>query len=365
MTGKGSRMTGKGNKMTCKDSDMLFREAVEDEKEKWNEFIRREEGGSFLQSWEWTDFMATQKKKIWRLVVEEKNEWLSLFFIFKSKLKLGVGILYGPRGPVISEKLKVNSEFNSGQKSKIFQEFVESIDAIAEREEAMWFQVDPMFSGEEWRWIFNDLGFVKSEHDIQPRHTLILDIRKSEEELLGQMHQKTRYNISVARKHQVEIAADNSLFKEFYELLKNTEARQKIKLFDANYFKNILQVPFVKLYAAKRNGRIIAANIMVFWNDTATYLFGASDYNERQAMAPHLLQWQAIKDAKDAGMWFYDFWGAAPRNARGREENWAGFTRFKMGFSPNAEITEYAGTYEKIYQPVKAGLYRFLQKFYR
>lgn len=338
---------------------MQVREALDNEKEKWNEFVRRKDGGSFLQSWEWSDFMATQKEKIWRLVIEEENEWQAVFFMFKAKLKLGPSILYGPRGPIVKEKLKVKN-----YKLKAFQWLVKSIDLIAEQEEAMWFQADPLSGDEEWCKIFDELGFVKSSRDIQPRHTLVLDIRKSEDELLAQMHQKTRYNISVARKHRVEVSVDNSRFKEFYELLKDTEARQKIELFGPDYFKKILQVPFVKLYLAKLNGKVIAANIMVFWNETATYLFGASDYGARQAMAPYLLQWQAIKDAKDAGMWFYDFWGAAPKSAPGREKNWAGFTRFKMGFSPNAEIIEYVGTYEKLYQPVKAGLYRFLRKFY-
>lgn len=352
---------------------MRGREALANEKEKWNEFVRREDGGSFLQSWEWGDFMATQKERIWRFVVEEGNEWLAVFFMFKAKLKLGAGILYGPRGPVICGKIQNFSPKSQGDfkfqasnfKLEIFKIILEKIDAIAKRENAMWLQVDPMFGNDEWCQLFDELGFVKSAKDIQPRHTLILDIRKSEEELLAQMHQKTRYNISLARKHRVEIIIDNFLFKEFYELLKNTEARQKIKLFGQDYFKNILQVPFVKLYSAKLNGRVVAANIVAFWNDTATYLFGASDYNERSAMAPYLLQWQAIKDAKDAGIWFYDFWGAAPKNAEGREENWTGFTRFKMGFSPNAEITEYVGTYEKLYQPVKAGLHRFLRRVYR
>lgn len=79
-------------------------------------------------------------------------------------------------------------------------------------------------------------------------------------------------------------------------------------------------------------------------------------------MAPYLLQWEAMQDAKQQEMHFYDFWGAAPENAQGRESNWAGFTRFKMGFSPDAKLTSYIGTYEKAYAPVMLGIYRFLQK---
>jgi len=194
---------------------------------------------------------------------------------------------------------------------------------------------------------------------------LLLHLGAGEEEILSQMHQKTRYNINLAQKKGVEIAIDNCAVKDFLQLLKKTEKRQQISMFSEKYFTNILQIPFVKLYTAKYQGHIIAANIMVFFGGVATYLFGASDYEYRAMMAPYLLQWQAIKDAKAQNCRQYDFWGAAPGNATGRETNWAGFTRFKMGFSPGAQLTEYLGTYEKAYSPIALGIYRFLQKFNR
>jgi len=312
-----------------------------------------------VQSWEWSDFYATQKDKVWRLIVEDSEKWLATIFLFRSKLKLGQSILYAPRGPVISDKFE-------NEKARIMELIMRTVDELAARNGALHFQVDPYSSDKSWCALFDRLGFVKSEGDSQPRHTLILDIREEEEKLLAQMHQKTRYNINLAAKKGVEIIVDNAAYKEFHELLKKTVDRQGITLYAENYFKNILSVPFVKLYLAKYQGQVVAANIMVFWNHIATYLFGASDYEYRQVMAPHLLQWRAMKDAKDAGMWFYDFWGATSRQGgAGREENWFGFTKFKMGFSPEAEIIEYLGTYEKIYSPVKLGLYRFLQQRFK
>lgn len=341
---------------------MIIREVKVEEKNKWNEFVSRNEGGSFIQSWEWADFMATQKEKVWRFVVENKNDWQAVIFLFKSKLKFGQSLLYAPRGPVTIRESVISNRGNYGA---IFKVIIEKIDELAKSEKAMSFMIDPYSEDNSWCRIFDENGFLKSKRDIQPRHTLILDIRKTEEELLKQMHQKTRYNIQLAKKKGVEVFVDNDKFKEFYELLKKTEKRQGVEFFGQEYFKNILRLPFVKLYLAVFEGKIIAANIMITWNHMATYLFGASDHDYRNVMAPHLLQWQAIKDAKDQDSWFYDFWGAAPKNAEGREEKWFGFTKFKMGFSQDAEITEYVGTYEKNYSPVKLGLYRYLQKIYK
>ncbi|MBU1132229.1 peptidoglycan bridge formation glycyltransferase FemA/FemB family protein [Patescibacteria group bacterium] len=335
---------------------MNIRSAEINEKEKWNRFVLTNETGSLFQSWEWTDFISAQREKAWRLIVEENNEWLAVIFLYKGFLKFKQPFLYAPRGPVSADSI------DNDLKEKIFSKLMNYIDNVAREENALYFQLDPLTGNVRWLEIFDRFGFVKSARDAQPRHTLILDIRKSEEELLNQMHQKTRYNIRLAQKKGVEIMVDNNRFKEFHELLKKTESRKNITLYEQDYFEKLLKYPFAKLYLAKFEGKIIAANIMVEFGNVTTYLFGATDYEFRSLMAPHLLQWQAMKDAKERGIYFYDFGGAAPKEAKGHEENWFGFTKFKMGFSPAAEITEYVGSFEKVYAPVKLGIYRMLKK---
>ncbi|MBI5254433.1 peptidoglycan bridge formation glycyltransferase FemA/FemB family protein [Candidatus Falkowbacteria bacterium] len=355
---------------------MIIRHATIEDRERWDDFVKENDTGGFTQSWEWGDFLNTQNEKIWRLIVEDdppssrrlaglrRGTCLAVMFLFKSVAKMGQSILYAPRGPVVNDQIPMTND-QSMTNDQCWRLIVEEVDKIAKEEGAMAFQVDPFSEDKSWCGIFDELGFVKCERDILPRHTLMLDLRGDEENLLKQMHEKTRYNIGVAKKHGVEIVADNLMFKEFHELLKKTEARQKVKFYGQNYFKELLKVPFAKLYVAKLDGKIIAANIIICWDNTATYLFGASDHDFRNVMAPYLLQWQAIKDAKRDWFWFYDFWGVAPESSTGKLENWAGFTKFKMGFSPNAEIVEYVGTYEKIYQPIQLGIYRFLQKMFK
>lgn len=332
---------------------------IENQKQEWNDFVAESAMGSFLQTWDWAEFRAEQNNKIYRLAVIEDEAWLGVMFFYKIDMKLGQSILYAPRGPVLKNNLSPEKQFD------VLDSLIEEINKIAWQEKVMSFEFDPYIENEKWCQMLADLDFQKSQEDTQPRHTLILDIRQDEEETLKQMHQKTRYNIRLAEKKEVKIEVDNTKFKEFWDLQKKTEDRQGISTFSAQYYENILQLPFVKLYLAKYEDKIIAANIMIFWGQTVIYLFGASDYEYRNIMAPYLLQWQAVKDAKAQGKWFYDFWGAAPKEAKGRETNWTGFTRFKMGFSPNAEITEYIGTYEKLYLPVRLGLYRYLQKIYK
>jgi len=332
----------------------------EQQKDQYNQFVADNETGSFLQSWEWGEFRSTLNNKVFRLAVTADNgEWLAASFLYKQSMKLGQSVLICPKGPLLK------TDLNKDEKMKILECLFDEINSILKREKILGVQVEPNTNDKEWLEYFEEFKFEKTENDLQPRHTLILDIRQDKEDILKQMHQKTRYNIRLAKKKEVTVEVDNSKFKEFWDLLKKTEERQKISMFSEHYFKNILKLPFVKLYIARYEGKVIAANIMVFWNHMATYLFGSSDYEYRKIMAPHLLQWQAIKDSKENDGWFYDFWGAAPRDASGREGNWGGFTRFKMGFSPEAELTEYLGTYEKLNYPVRTGVYRFLQKRFK
>jgi lipid II:glycine glycyltransferase (peptidoglycan interpeptide bridge formation enzyme) len=58
---------------------------------------------------------------------------------------------------------------------------------------------------------------------------------------------------------------------------------------------------------------VIAAAIFVFWHDRAIYYYGASSSEgaDRKLMAPYLIQWQAICDAKEQDIPIFDFLGIA------------------------------------------------------
>ena len=335
---------------------MFCREVKEHEKNRWDEFVANQESGGFTQSWEWSEFLISLNKKVWRIAVVDADIWVATALLTKSEMKLGQAVLACPRGPVISSDC--NFEL-------VAELILREIDKIAAKENCLSSLVDPASNDSRWCQVYNSLEYVKSPTDTQPRHTLILDIRQGAEEILSKMHQKTRYNLRLAEKKGVTVAIENNAIKDFANLMALTESRQNIAMQSTSYFKKLLAMPFAELLIARYEGKPVAGNIVIYWNHQATYLFGASDHALRQIMAPYLLQWFAIKEAQARGMWFYDFWGAAPENASGRETAWSGFTKFKRGFSPDLELTEYLGNYEKVYQPVKLGLYRFLRQIYR
>ncbi len=206
--------------------------------------------------------------------------------------------------------------------------------------------------------------------DVQPREILVLDISKSEEEILAGMKQKTRYNIKLAEKRGVKVynSREEKYIEKFCRLVGITSERDKIKSHPENYYRKMFEtIPddILKLYVAEYEGKIICANVVSFFGKTATYMHGASDNIHREVMAPYLLQWQAILDAKKAGCEKYDFGGIKSHNIEHgawNKSNWEGITKFKTGFAPNTDSIEFPGCWDIVLNSNKYNLYRMLQK---
>ncbi len=194
--------------------------------------------------------------------------------------------------------------------------------------------------------------------DVQPAQTLILDLSKSQAELLAAMHPKTRYNIRLAEKKGVKIFADNSRIEEFLRLLKITTERDAFRGHSDNYYRAMAAYDpnFIKLFLAEYEGRIIAGGLFCFYGNGVTYLHGASDNADRSVMAPFLLQWTLINEAQNSAHKYYDFYGIS-------ETKWPGVTRFKTGFG--GEVVDYPGTFDYILNNFWYRVYNIIRRLRR
>ncbi|MFH0929911.1 MAG: peptidoglycan bridge formation glycyltransferase FemA/FemB family protein [Candidatus Moraniibacteriota bacterium] len=321
--------------------------------------------GGFLQSEYWRKFQESVGRKACTFFADEDDEMIAYANVITHTLPIAGDYFYVPRGPtqVKSEKLKVKSH---NSKLKVF--FDDLID-LAGKNNIGWIRIEPN-SEEELKLIqenlLKGLKIKKSAVDMQPREILVLDISKSEEEILSQMKQKTRYNIRLAEKKGVRIftTREEKYIEDFLRLVEITAERDKITSHPESYYRKMLEtIPgdVLKLYVAEYEGKIIVANLVLFFGKTTTYMHGASDSEYRNVMAPYLLQWQQILDAKKAGCEKYDFGGIKTASSN----SWAGITKFKQGFAPDAKPIQFPGCYDIILKPGKYNLYRALQKIKR
>jgi peptidoglycan pentaglycine glycine transferase (the first glycine) len=305
----------------------------------------------FLQSAQWSEFQQAVGRKTFHL----KAEGFSAFLI-EHTLPIVGSYLYCPRGPILDME-------NKGQG---ISEKISGMLELAKKENAGWIRIDAdnMQNLELFKERIS-AKIVKAPHDMQPKEVFVINISKDAEILLNEMKPKTRYNINLAKKKGVDIKIqnlENKYVEDFLRLTKEMAARQGITAHPGEYYRKMIEsLPeeMLKIYVAEFEGKVLAANLVLFYGTTATYLHGASSNDNRNVMAPFLLQWQAILDAKEKGCMKYDFGGVKTNSNDG---SWAGITQFKLGFSPNTVPVEFPGSYDIVINPRKYAVYRGLQR---
>lgn len=312
---------------------------------------------SFLQSKHWEEF---------RNSLGQKTFWIDDNLLVKIPLILGQSYLYSPRC-TFSDKTSLNY-------------FLKEAKKIAEKEGIFFLRFEPQFIKEN---IVLDKNKFKKVESRQPSQTLCIDLTKELDEILANTKQKTRYNIKLAKKKGVEIYTSTKLedLNRFYTLAEETATRDNIRFHDRTYYGNMIEIlgkeGKVKFYFAKYKKKDIACAISVRYGNTFYYLHGASSNEYRNVMAPYLLQWIMIEDAKKLGHKWYDFWGCAPLvledmgngikkfKIKDEEHSWAGITKFKLGFAPTTvtgKYIEYPGCYEVSYGKKRYLLYSMFKK---
>lgn len=202
----------------------------------------------------------------------------------------------------------------------------------------------------------NDQRLVKSTHPLFPNWTQVLDLTKSEEQLLAQMHHKTRYNIRLAIKKGVSVREESNDggFKTFIKLYFETTKRQKYFGHDLRYHQIIwenLKNDISHILIAYYGPDPLAAYQLFFFKDTVYYVYGGTAEIHRNFMASNLLMWEAILLGKKLGAKKLDMWGSLPPNYK-QGHSWAGFTRFKEGYG--TEFKEFVGSFDLV---INGGLY--------
>lgn len=216
---------------------------------------------------------------------------------------------------------------------------------------------------------------LRSTAAVQPRQTILVNLKNSDEEIIQSMKPKHRYNLKVAQRSGLEAEVyHQNLTRQFprlWRLLQETAARQSFRLHPLGYYQKMLEVlqeeQMVRLIFIKKQSKDLAGLILITYNGTATYLHGASIPSHKELMAPYLLHWQAIQTAKELGCRTYDLWGSNADFNQDKQE-WqsksghpsAGTTRFKLGFG--GEVVNYPGAYDLIFQPFCYNVYQGIRK---
>lgn len=191
----------------------------------------------------------------------------------------------------------------------------------------------------------------KSAKSTFTQYNIILDISKTEDELLAQMHKKHRYNIKYAQKNGVKVRETKSDedFEVFLKLQRETAERQRFLIHPDDYYRGIWQTlgskGMVRLLIAEHDSDALAAWMFFVYEGVLYYPYGGSSDKKRNLFASNLIAWEGIKLGKSLGCDVFDMWGACEDPNDESDPDW-GFTNFKIRFG--GEHIKYMDSYELV-----------------
>jgi peptidoglycan pentaglycine glycine transferase (the first glycine) len=356
----------------------------------WNQIIRNFAGSHLLQTWEWgqakAQFGWQPLYAVWRqdgqYSVLGENDLAGLTtqdiraaaMILQRNIPIGgfaqrTSILYVPKGPLLDWADR-----------QMAQSVLTDLKSIAKQRGAIFIKIDPDVSlglglpGSEQETldplgsaVMEDLqanGWIFSAEQVQFRNTCLIDLTRTEEELLAGMKQKTRYNIRLAERKGVRVRrGDEKDLPMLYQMYTETAVRDEFIIREENYYQTVLQIfrknpittsllqPSVQPLIAEVDGEPIAAVVIFLFAGQAWYMYGMSSAAQRDKMPNHLLQWEAMRMAKELGCHTYDLWGAPDRFDES-DPMW-GVYRFKEGLG--GIVARHIGAWDL---PVRPSYYR-------
>ncbi|MDQ3045170.1 MAG: aminoacyltransferase [Chloroflexota bacterium] len=322
----------------------------------WDERLRLA-GGHLLQSWRWGEFKRLYGWRVERIGVYGESAGAQAQVLYKHRGPLSIG--YVPRGPAIM-----------GDKPLLWPKLVGAVDASAARHRALTTIIEP---NDDIRRIVENqtLRLAGGPSHIQPARTVKIPLL-DDQALLDQMHQKTRYSVRLAQRRGVDVregTVSEDSVAAFFSLLEDTAQRNDFAIHSKSYYTDFLRVfeDQALLLLAYVGEELAAGLITARFGEEAIYMYGGSSTEHRAHGAAFLLQFEAMRWARDRGCKRYDLWGIpqdvpprseadGPRVAATRGDDWRGLYKFKVGFG--GEIINYNPPVQRLHRPLLARLAR-------
>ena len=356
------------------------------ENNNWNSIISELPNPHFLQTYEWGQVKAKYGWEpiylVWDNEGKMKEEGsvsnLSSFDFQPSAATLilkrqiihngfaaRLSILYSPKGPLLDWT-------NETLRTRVLND----LQSFAKKQGAIFLKCDPDVvlgtrvpdsegdapenSGQVVMSELKRRGWEYSSDQIQFRNTILIDLNLSEEEMLGRMKQKTRYNVRLATKKGVSLrVGKQDDLPMLYKMYAETSVRDGFVIRDEGYYKTVWTLfmnssePTCEPLIAEVDGEPVAAIFVFYFAGRAYYVYGMSRSVHREKMPTYLLQWEAMKRAKAKGCTVYDLWGA-PEVFDESDSMW-GVYRFKEGLG--GEVVRTLGAYDFAPSPLWYKMY--------
>lgn len=295
-------------------------------REQWDQFVTSHPEANFLQSWDFYEFYKSRGNQVVRrIAVDEREQIVASYAGVVEDAKRGRYLAIAG-GPILDweDRTLVDAIFQDMRSEGV-------------RHKCVFVRVRPQLElSYQGMNLMHELGLQRAPMYLSVEFAGVLDLEKSEEEILQGMRQRLRRALRKAEKNAitVEKSTDPKDIHEFYEIELQTAGRHHFFAFSEDFLTKQFAA-FAKhneavLYTAKYQGEILAQNFMIFYGNEASYHYGvSSELGTKYSGAP-LLHMEAMRDARKRGIKRYNFWGIVDETDV--KHRFYGVSRFKRGF---------------------------------
>lgn len=311
-------------------------------REEWDKFVAAREEANFLQSWDFYEFHLARGKKVVRKLVMDGENIVGAYAGVVETAKRGTYMAIAG-GPLIDWK-----------NSKVIKAVFDDIREEGKKAGCVFVRVRPQLElSEKSLKIMSDNGLKKAPMYLSVEYAGILDLNKSEEEILAGASQGFRRKLRKALKNDIdiEISDNDTAIEDFCKLEKLHAERQKYVAFSSDFLKKQFEA-FKKggeilIYTAKKDGEILAQNFIIFYGPEASYHYGVSSELGTKYSAAPILHLKAMEEARKRGCKRYNLWGIVEKDET--SHRFYGVSEFKRSFG--CEEFRYTPAHDLILKP--------------
>lgn len=306
---------------------MTFSIEVSNNQAQWDSLVN-EAGGHPLQLWGWGELKSAHRWSAERLIVREGDTVIGLAQLLTRSLPGPFPeFVYCPRGPIAIEASSA-----------------EIADALADHvqrsHKALALSIEP----DEYSFAVSS-GWRRAKNHILPARTVILDLTRSEDELIAAMTKKHRQYIRKSEREAtltIRPVTTREQLDACLEVYEQTAARAEFGLHDTSYYTDAFEMlgDWGAVWASYENDKPVAFLWIAFSERTSFELYGGMDARGQALRANYALKWHAITQMKARGVHRYDFGGLIND----------GVTTFKTGFASHEDLL--AGTWDRPLSPL-------------
>lgn len=317
----------------------------------WDAFLAQMPDGHHVQTSLWAQIKAALGWGAVRLVLTEGEQIVAGAQLLTRPLPLIGQVGYIAKGPVF-----VNDD------PGLARLLIPALQRLVKRERIQHLTVQLPGDGQNLVQLLVENGFQPGTTEVAPPATLLLDLSKDIDTLLGEMNAKTRYNIRLSERKGITVREGSAKdLDAYYRILTATSQRQQFSPYPKRYFTEMWRLlspaGCVKLFLAEYAGEVVSAQLAVPFGQTMINKMSVWNGRYGNRRPNEAIQWAAIQWAKAEGYRYYDFEGIKPAAAQAilngepvPETIKQTVTSYKLGFGGQPRL--FSGAFEYVYNPL-------------